>query len=357
MNATIKNVENIVAIDLGKFNSAVCIFTRSTFTAKFRTINTSGQDMHDLFIELEPDIVLFEAGSTAGWVADLLLALDIPFEVANTNHEAWKWNKSKKKTDKRDAHKLAMMYSYGGLPIVHMPLKSVRQKRSLVNYRQSIVKRITQSKNVIRALLQTLDIKMLKGKNAWTQNGINYLSDMAKPFNEIEDMEQLWRGELHTEVQVLQMMTFRLKEVTKKLDNLGAEDDKVTLLQTIPGVGPRVSEMVAAIIDDPHRFKSAKHISSYAGLVPEKHDSGQTKRNGRITGNGSGKLRALLVQISWLGLKHKWIRDIYDRIRRGSKTRSKIAIVAVARHILVRCWAMLRDNSQWHGSVELAVKK
>jgi transposase len=227
----------------------------------------------------------------------------------------------------------------------------------MVNYRQSIVKRMTQSKNVIRALLQTLDIKMLKGKNAWTQKGINYLCDMAKPFNEIEDMEQLWRGELHTEIQVLQMMTIRLKEVTKKLDNLAAEDNKVTLLQTIPGVGPRVAEMVAAIIDDPHRFKSAKHISSYAGLVPEKHDSGQTKRNGRITGNGSGKLRALLVQISWLGLKYKWIRDIYDRIRRGSKTRSKIAIVAVARHILVRCWAMLRDNSQWHGSVELAVKK
>ena len=179
---------------------------------------------------------------------------------------------------------------------------------------------------------------------------------MAKPFNEIEDMEQLWRGELHTEIQVLQMMTIRLKEVTKKLDNLGAEDNKVTLLQTIPGVGPRVAEMVAAIIDDPHRFKSAKHISSYAGLVPEKHDSGQTKRNGRITGHGSGMLRALLVQISWLGLQHKWVRDIYDRIKRGTKSRSKIAIVAVARHILVRCWAMLRDNSQWRGSLAAATK-
>jgi prepilin-type N-terminal cleavage/methylation domain-containing protein len=38
----------------------------------------------------------------------------------------------------------------------------------------------------------------------------------------------------------------------------------IALLQTIPGVGPRVSGMVAAIIDDPHRFKSTKHISSYA---------------------------------------------------------------------------------------------
>jgi len=56
MNATERNVENIVAIDLGKFNSAVCIFKKSTFKSNFRTIKTNGQDFHDLFIELEPDV-------------------------------------------------------------------------------------------------------------------------------------------------------------------------------------------------------------------------------------------------------------------------------------------------------------
>lgn len=356
MYAKERNAENIVAIDLGKFNSAVCIFTKSSFKSKFRTIKTAGQDFHDLFVELEPDIVLFEAGSSAGWVADLLRTLKLPFEVANTNHEAWKWNKSKKKTDKRDAKKLAMMYAYGGLPTVHMPTKAVRQKRSLINYRQSIVKRITQSKNVIRALLQTVDVKMISGKNAWTQKGVAYLTSMARPFDQIDDPGVFWKGELHTELEILGAITERLKAITKKLDELAVADKKIALVQTIPGVGPRVAEAVVAIIDDPSRFKNAKHISSYAGLVPEKHDSGQTKRNGRITGHGSGMLRALLVQVSWLGLRNKWIRDIYDRIRRGSKTRSKIAIVAVARHILVRCWAMLRDNSTWRGSVELVTK-
>ena len=356
MYAKERNVENIVAIDLGKFNSAVCIFKKSSFKSKFRTIKTAGQDFHDLFVELEPDIVLFEAGSSAGWVADLLRTLKLPFEVANTNHESWKWNKSKKKTDRRDAKKLAMMYAYGGLPTVHMPTKAVRQKRSLINYRQSIVKRITQSKNVIRALLQTVDVKMISGKNAWTQKGVAYLSSMARPFDQIDDSGDFWKGELHTELEILGAIIDRLKAITKKLDTLAEADKKIALVQTIPGVGPRVAEAVVAINDDPRRFKSAKHISSYAGLVPEKHDSGQTKRNGRITGHGSGMLRALLVQVSWLGLRNKWIRDIYDRIRRGSKTRSKIAIVAVARHILVRCWAMLRDNSTWRGSVELVVK-
>jgi transposase len=180
---------------------------------------------------------------------------------------------------------------------------------------------------------------------------------MARPFDQIQDSEQFWRGQLHTELEILASINEKLKTITKKLDSLAQADKKISLVQTIPGVGARVAEAVVAIIDDPGRFKNAKHISSYAGLVPEKHDSGQTKRNGRITGHGSGMLRALLVQVSWLGLRNKWIRDIYDRIRRGSKTRSKIAIVAVARHILVRCWAMLRDNSTWNGSVELVVKK
>ena len=64
MNTIERNVENIVAIDLGKFNSAVCIFKKSTFKSNFRTVKTTGQDFHDLFIELEPDIVLIEAGSS-----------------------------------------------------------------------------------------------------------------------------------------------------------------------------------------------------------------------------------------------------------------------------------------------------
>ena len=53
MNATERNVEHIVAIDLGKFNSAVCIFKKSTFKSSFRTVRTNGQDFHDLFVELD----------------------------------------------------------------------------------------------------------------------------------------------------------------------------------------------------------------------------------------------------------------------------------------------------------------
>jgi hypothetical protein len=42
-----------------------------------------------------------------------------------------------------------------------------------------------------------------------------------------------------------------------------------------------------------------------------------------------------------------WARKVYQRLTHGGKTRKKQAIVAVARKLLVRCWAMLRDGTVW----------
>jgi len=68
----------------------------------------------------------------------------------------------------------------------------------------------------------------------------------------------------------------------------------------------------------------------------------------RITKRGSKLLRSLLVEVSWVGLRHNpWLRSLYERMNRGSKTRKKIAIVAVARHLAIYCWAMLRDGTKW----------
>ena len=39
---------------------------------------------------------------------------------------------------------------------------------------------------------------------------------------------------------------------------------------------------------------------------------------------------------------------IYLRLTGGGQRRKKQAIVALARKILVRCWAMLRDRKPWH---------
>lgn len=54
------------------------------------------------------------------------------FQVANPNHEAWRWRNVKKKTDRVDALKLARLSAVGQLPLVHVPCAKTRQWRSLI---------------------------------------------------------------------------------------------------------------------------------------------------------------------------------------------------------------------------------
>jgi len=71
------------------------------------------------------------------------------------------------------------------------------------------------------------------------------------------------------------------------------------------------------------------------------------ERSGRISKRGNPLLRMLLVQAIWAALRYDWAKQIYKRVCRGTAKRRKIAIIAVARHLLMRCWAMLRDNKPW----------
>ncbi len=64
----------------------------------------------------------------------------------------------------------------------------------------------------------------------------------------------------------------------------------------------------------------------------------------------SKPVNGLLVECAWAMLRYNaWARAVYARLSRGGKTRRKQAIVAVARKLLVRCWAMLRDGQPWRG--------
>jgi len=342
-------MSKILAIDLGKNNSAVCLFDRGSLKSTFRSVRTRKQAMHDLFVEFsdQVEIVLFETGSQMGWIADILWALHMPFKVANTNHPAWKWKNNPSKSDRKDAQRLAMMHNTGFFPTVHVPKRAVRQKRSLINYRDDLVKRITKVKNSVRALLSREDIYLPTGKKGWTQKVLKPIRALALPVEQITTPEDIWKGQLRCEFQLLDGLVIQLKTLESKLDALGREDEKVRRLQTIPGVGPRLSEAVVAIIDDPHRFKNGRHVSSYVGMVPRRWQSGQIDITGRISKCGNKLLRTLLVEVSWLGLKEPWMREIYEKVKRGHNKRSKIAIVAVARQLLVRCWAILRDKSCW----------
>ena len=106
---------------------------------------------------------------------------------------------------------------------------------------------------------------------------------------------------------------------------------------------------MAAYLQDAPRFQSAKQVSAYSGLVPRQHQSGEMDRRGRITKRGPALLRKMLVECAWCMIRYNaWARTYYLRLTGGGQRRKKQAIVALARKILVRSWAMLRDKKPWH---------
>jgi transposase len=198
----------------------------------------------------QPDLVVFEACTPAGWLADLCDELGLRYQVANTNGEAWKWRNVARKTDRDDALKLARLAALGELPTVALPSTATRQKRSLLKFRQQLVGQRVQLQNHIRAVLVAQGQIQPGSFRAWTAAGLALLDEMARPLAECSPQE-LWCGQLHLALATYRHLVAQLAELEKQLDALGAADPQVQLLQSIPGVGPRSAEVIAAFVDRP----------------------------------------------------------------------------------------------------------
>jgi transposase len=337
----------ILALDLGKYKTVGCAYEATSGRHRFQASFTTPTGLAQLVSEVKPDRVVIEVCNIAGWVCDLLRGMGVEVQVANTSEDAWRWRKVKKKNDRCDALKAAQLSAVNQLREVHIPHIEVRQWRALIAFRQQLVRRRGKVKNHIRDLLLSEGQILPRGAKCWTQLGLEKLTALAKPFSEI-GLHELWRGQLDIELRQLRELQHEIDQVEEKLDVIAKADPRVALLRTIPGVGPRLSEAVVALLDQPERFHKAREVSAYVGMVPKELDSGETERRGRITKHGSRLVRSLLVEVAWAGLRYNpWVRATFRRISGGKKSRKKIAIVAVGRQLLVRCWAMLRDGTSW----------
>lgn len=333
----------IMAIDLGKFNSMVCIYKTTTQTYTLQAVATERSYLVSLLKLEQPAQVIVEACGPSGWVSDLCQELGIPIVVCSTHESAWLFKNVKRKTDKDDALKLVRLALLGQLVPTHVPSKEMRERRRLIKYRKVLVDRISRCKCTIRSIFANQGIKISSGAKTW-HTGRGLLIDNSKPLADCE-MNELWRGELGLELLQLESLEVHLKSVEKRLDQIAKQDRQIQRVQTINGVGRVTAEAIVNFIDDPHRFKTAAQVGAYAGLVPRQYQSGNTDRRGRITKRGPGLLRTLLVECAWCSLRYNsWSQQTYDRIHCGTPTRKKKAITAVARKILILAWALMRDE-------------
>jgi len=336
----------ILAIDLGKFNSVLCWFEPDTRSTAFRTVATTPDDLRRELTRQPVARVVFEACSQAGWVHDLCEQLALPATVAGTTGAAWQWKHVKRKTDRDDALKLARLAAVDEIDGVPVPPRAVRQWKSLIGLRKRLVSERVRCQNRVRGLLVCQGLSAPVGARAWTEAGRAAIGQFARPLSECGG-DELWRGELHLLLGRLGFLEGQTREVETRLDAIAASDGRVSLLETVPGVGPRTAEVIAVHLFDAGRFHSADEAGAYAGLVPRQYQSGETDRRGRITRRGPKLLRAALVECAWCSLRYNaWARETWLRLQRNGLSKKK-AIVALARKLLVRCWAILKTGQPW----------
>ena len=134
-----------------------------------------------------------------------------------------------------------------------------------------------------------------------------------------------------------------------------AWEPAVALLDTIPGVGRTMAEvLIAEIGTDMRRFASAGHLASWARVSPGNNESAGKRHSGR-TGPGNTWLRSSLVQAAHAAVRVKdsYFAQVYRRLvaRRGAKK----AIMAIAHRILIAVYYILLRHEPYRAPGALAL--
>src|SRR5262249_35986856 len=258
--------------------------------------------------------VCYEASCGYGHYHDLLKPLAARVVVAHPGRLRLIF-RCRDKNDRKAAERLAKLLYLGEAPAVHVPVLDVRTWRELINCRGQVIAKRTRAKNALRALLRGAGVVPPRHPALWTKAGLAWLRRLDLP----TVSQQLRRDLLLEEVETL---NGQLRRLEQQLSRRAQHAPAVARLRSIPGVGVRTAEAVTAFVDDPDRFRNAKAVGRYFGLVPCQDQSGDRNRLGHITREGAPVVRQLVAEAAWQALRRSpTVRAYFERVQRGDPQR------------------------------------
>lgn len=117
------------------------------------------------------------------------------------------------------------------------------------------------------------------------------------------------------------------------------------LLQSIPGVGPKISMTLLADLPELGAI-DRKAIASLAGLAPHPNQSGARDGPGHIAGGRPCVRAALYLAAVSAARSDRGFRAEYQALRASGKP-AKVALVAIARRLVVTANAILKTGQPW----------
>jgi transposase len=278
-----------------------------------------------------------------------------------------------RKTDVKDCEWIADLLRHGLLKASFVPDRPQRELRELVRYRTTLVRERSAEVNRLQKTLEGANIKLASvASDTLGLSGREMLSALIDGSTDVAAMAELARGKMRAKRGLLERALAGRMEahqrflLTEQLCHIDALDegiarvsaeiaermrpfaDALERLDTIPGIGQRMAEiLVAEIGTDMRRFPSAAHLASWAGMCPGNQESAGKRKTGR-TRKGNVWLRAALIESAHsLGRgRGTYLAAQYRRLtaRRGKKK----AAVALGHSVLVIVYHLLSRGEVYH---------
>jgi transposase len=283
-----------------------------------------------------------EASGHARWFERLLTELGCELWIGDAA-EIQSKRARKQKTDRQDAQHILKLMLKDDFPKIWVPSWENRDLRQLLWHRHRMVQARTRILNQLQAV--ALNEGLRCKKRLWRDRGRRQLESYA-----LAPWASRRRSDL---LELLDRLNPTIAELSQAIEQEAEKCREAKRLMTHPGVGPLTALAFVLIVGKAERFRCGKQVASYLGLVPLEKSSGNRRRLGHITKQGSSMLRFLLVEAAQATVRSlpEW-RSQYFRLvmRRGRKT----AKVAMARRLAIRLYWMWRhawDYQDWRSSV------
>lgn len=248
------------------------------------------------------------------------------------------------KCDRLDCRRLAEYAAHGMITSIAIPSEDEEAFRGLVRRRQAVTDQIRRCKQRIKALLLFHDIPDKPDLASWSKANRVRLANL--------DLRRDVRSILES---LLEELTSHERNQQQIDDNLAVCIEEDTLLKhrlaattSVPGVGDRVATTFLSEVFRPERFNRGDEVTSYLGLAPMVHHSGEKTPKGKLRPVGQRRLRSLLVEASWTWkAKDPGAQLIYARVLARTGIPQK-AIVAVARRLAEILWRLSIEQRPYY---------
>ena len=309
--------------------------------------------------------------STAQYWKPVWLTLEGHFQL----HLAQAWSNRAprgKKTDFKDAERLARRHLAGELTLSFVPDAKQRQLRSLTRRRTQLTRDRVRIQNQVESLLEETRIKISSVlTDLFGSSGLRILSALSKGEKDPailaaladarvqkspEELTAALTGTmsglhcklLSQHLEHLKLIEQQMEELSQMTaEALQEEKDPITRLAEIPGIRVLAAQQIIAEAGTKaSAFDSAAQFSSWIGVCPGNEQSAEKNHSARST-KGNSYLRRTLSQAAQAAVrtKNSFFQQKFKRLlpRLGYVK----AIWAIARHLSVVIWKILHDGANY----------